>query len=644
MSATPDGAPAGWKSSSAHVSGRNLFWRVLGELSTVRTAATLIAILGITTWVATYYERDYGMAAAHVHVYRAWWFNLVFILIAVAVVGAVLVRIPLQRRQLGFVIVHAGLLLLIIGFWLGANRLDGQLVALPGQPARLIELPVDELSIIAPGDPRSWRAQFQPLEWAGYPSALRYVLKPLWPIPDPGIHTLPEPLQVAQLADGTRVRITRVVDTGASVSTWAPSADPADPLATQVTLAIRPPGASAYQAQEPVWLAAADNRRFSLSSLFTASWAIADNADQVRDFLADGPETAADGRLLVYHDGRRFALVIDPAALPQRLDLGGGLSLTVLRVPPIASYPVLQAVLHRDASPVAPDRTLYISAYDLTPLEEVLVDGEKDLRPAEGMLPGMLYRHPQVAKPAPGEKGAFVQLLTGPDGLLHLRSFTRSKGAGLALTVPPEGWQGSVAGSGQGNGAGMDVRATVSHLPHATRSPQPVRMQPAMKDRAARWLEVEVVHGDKTARKWLRRADRDQVEQIDVPGYGAVMIRYQRALYDLQERNRFAVILDRFEAGTDPGGMGNASYSSEVTVVGADGSRTARRITMNEPLHVDGVTLYQTSFFPEQDDHGRPTGRQGSVFTAASDPGRILKYLGSLVLVAGTLVLYLRRR
>ena len=129
-----------------------------------------------------------------------------------------------------------------------------------------------------------------------------------------------------------------------------------------------------------------------------------------------------------------------------------------------------------------------------------------------------------------------------------------------------------------------------------------------------------------------------------MPGFGEVLVGYQKALFDLQERNGFAVVLDHFEAGKDPGGMGNATYSSNVTVKPVTGASSQHLITMNEPLHYAGVTLYQTAFTPEFDDQGNPTGRQVSIFTAAEDSGRILKYLGSIVLVGGILTMYLMRR
>jgi cytochrome c biogenesis protein ResB len=87
----------------------------------------------------------------------------------------------------------------------------------------------------------------------------------------------------------------------------------------------------------------------------------------------------------------------------------------------------------------------------------------------------------------------------------------------------------------------------------------------------------------------------------------------------------------------------SASYASDVTVLPTTGEPWKAHISMNQPLHVNGVTLYQTQFMPETDDQGRPTGRHISVFTAAEDPGRFLKYLGGYVLVGGILLLYLSR-
>jgi hypothetical protein len=616
-----------------------LAWELLGELSSVRTAATLIISIGITAWVATYYERDFGMAAAHVQFYQAWWFNLLFLFIVVAVIGAVVVRLPLRRHQTGFAIVHLGLLLLIAGFWLGGGqRLDGMLNAWPGQPAHEIELPTDEIRVIAPNETRAWRAEFQPLEFCGHPSALRYMLKPLWPVGDPGMYTLPTPRLLAKLPDDTTVRVLRTVDTGAAELGWIPApGDAAAVPATQLQLAIRPPMAQEYSPMGGTWLTPSGEGSYSIGP-FTATLANTTSPLLVADFLAPADDATKDGRLLVYWQGQRHVLELHPDKLPQQLDLEPGTAVTVTQIIPNPAHrdqgleqdpaaplnPVVALAIRRGQGANAKIQKAYAAAYSLIP--------------AEAGMPELLFSHPQLADPAGGGQGAYAQLLLGPDGRLHLRTFTRSSGAGIVTTIPEAGWTGSVAG---GKAKAMDLQLTVRHLPQAVPGPLPLVMRADRKERATRWLELEVAHGNAVARRWFARGER---ASVTVPGYGDVQIGYHKAIYDLQERHGFSVTLDRFTAGRDPGGSGNATYASEVTLTRTGAPAEPHVVTMNEPLHYDGVTLYQTQYFPETDDQGQPTGRDVSVFTVAEDRGRILKYLGSLVLVAGILIMYLMRK
>ncbi len=634
-----DPVPPVYIGSRTRTATRGHFWQVLGELASARTAATLIAVIGSVAWIAAYYERDYGMAAAHVQFYQAWWFNLLFVFIAIAVVGAVAVRWPLHRRQLGFAIVHAGLMLLIVGFWLGANRLDGMLAAHPGQPASQIELPTDEVRVLDPDSQQPWRTIFQPLEFSGYPSPLRYVLKPLWPIPDLGMHTLAEPLEIARLTSGTVVTVRRIIDTGGPELGFIAASSPAEATgpATMVQLAIRPPQATTYQEMGGQWMTPDGGDGVFSRGPFTATMAKTSEPLLVEDFLKPADEPSPYGRLLIYWQGKRHEVIVDPTAMPQKIDLDDmHITLNRLLTNPAHESGTLTQDDSKPANPVVEvtitrndqSRTLFASAYSLLP-------------PVPGM-PEMIFSHPQLADPAGGGQGSYVQLLVGPDARLHVRCFTRSDGAGPALTVPASGWSGSIAG---GASKAMDLRLSLRHLPHAERGPEPLIMQAEKKDRATRWLELEVSHGGassrSTARTWISRGGRIPVT---VPGFGEVLITYRKAIHDLQQSNGFAVILDHFEAGKDPGGVGNATYASTVTIKPVSGAPSQHLITMNEPLTHNGVTLYQTAYTPELDEQGTPTGRQVSLLTAASDPGRILKYLGSLVLVAGILIMYFMRK
>jgi hypothetical protein len=60
---------------------------------------------------------------------------------------------------------------------------------------------------------------------------------------------------------------------------------------------------------------------------------------------------------------------------------------------------------------------------------------------------------------------------------------------------------------------------------------------------------------------------------------------------------------------------------------------------MNEPLKYRGLTFYQASF--QQDTDGTPIA---SILSVNYDPGRWIKYLGSLILTLGTVLLFYNKR
>ncbi len=93
----------------------------------------------------------------------------------------------------------------------------------------------------------------------------------------------------------------------------------------------------------------------------------------------------------------------------------------------------------------------------------------------------------------------------------------------------------------------------------------------------------------------------------------------------------FPVTLKDFRIGRYPGSMRAASYESVVEVPGVG----ERVISMNAPLYHNGYTFYQASF--SEDEEGRPTI---SVFSVNWDPGRWFKYLGSALIVLGSIHLF----
>ncbi len=99
----------------------------------------------------------------------------------------------------------------------------------------------------------------------------------------------------------------------------------------------------------------------------------------------------------------------------------------------------------------------------------------------------------------------------------------------------------------------------------------------------------------------------------------------------------FEMRLKDFNVGRYQGTLRAASYESVVQVPGLGDVN----ISMNEPLKHAGYTFYQASFVSDPAS-GKPVA---SVLSVNHDPGRGIKYLGSLLIVLGAIHLfYLKRR
>ena len=107
----------------------------------------------------------------------------------------------------------------------------------------------------------------------------------------------------------------------------------------------------------------------------------------------------------------------------------------------------------------------------------------------------------------------------------------------------------------------------------------------------------------------------------------AYYVTYRNALLDLG----FNMTLEKFTVGHYQGTDRAKSYRSLVQVAGYGPAK----IYMNHPLKYKGYTFYQASF--QQNDQGQATT---SILSVNRDPGRWIKYLGSALIVLGTIVMF----
>lgn len=103
-----------------------------------------------------------------------------------------------------------------------------------------------------------------------------------------------------------------------------------------------------------------------------------------------------------------------------------------------------------------------------------------------------------------------------------------------------------------------------------------------------------------------------------------------------------------FEKTNYPGSMRAMAYKSHVSYQDALENNQSQKapinkqeafIAMNEPLKASGYYFYQASF--EESPNGQV---QASILSVNQDPGRILKYVGSLIMCLGTIMLFYFRK
>ncbi len=130
--------------------------------------------------------------------------------------------------------------------------------------------------------------------------------------------------------------------------------------------------------------------------------------------------------------------------------------------------------------------------------------------------------------------------------------------------------------------------------------------------------------------------------QIEILGRRYWVSNYNPLSLNIQGRNvifevtketlnlPFEIALTQFKMDKAPGTNMPASYESFVKLFNGNGT-TNHHVFMNNPLKVQGYTLYQASYAEGEN------GVFSSTLTVNVDQGRPLKYLGSLMLVFGAI-------
>ncbi len=554
----------------------------------------LLVVLLVGMACATVFESNRGAEQALAFFYRSWWFEALLALLALNVGAALVLRFPFSRKQIGFVVTHLSILVILAGALVTEQfGIDGQVAIVEGDTVKDLSISQESLRFIRRSDEAESALDLAPLPARG-----------LLPVEHPAASslTLDEiPIEVVRYVPDSR-ESEQVVDD-----------NPRPQLAVEISLSLP----QSQDEKTPTWVFA--DQATPVADIPVLLREVGD--EELRRLSAPEEETgkadASVGTVQVSFEGSTSEFSVEECQA-QAVAVGKtGYTLRVLRYMP-------HAVVGRD------NKLDNASDRPVNPTIEVELVGPDGTvtRPAFANFPDFWSMHSTQAGPIPTvkfiasagvEPDAPISVLSGPDGKLYAH-FVPEGGPSvvreLTLGTPCQSpWEG--------------VRLTVlRRLEHARRVRSVVSVDPVRKDRVPAVLLRAKGPAD-TQTLWMRK-------------YAPNTIMIGDSIYDAVYTNRqlplgFSIALEDFEIGHYPGTMRPRSFTSRITFVDpASGQDVRRLVSMNHPTQFGGYTFYQSSY-QEQGE------KMVSILSVSWDPGQPIVFTGYLGTLAGMLLVLGRR-
>ncbi len=649
---------------------------VYEAFASIYLAVTLILSLAFVLAWATFVERDYGTEAVHFAIYDAWWFAALLGLLGVNVLCAALIRFPWRRYQTGFVITHAGILVLLVGcIYSAVGGIDAQMPIYEGSINHLAYEDTRHFELKIYPD-RSDQNTFSvidvpfasgPFNWRDYR------------------HMLPFPWRVAHrdrgtICDQNGIRL-EVLD---YYRDWKPA--PAPPLTLRA--AVSEPNSKQLGTLEQLQLnlrssAEADMPGPRVSGAFQrlesgvrfVFW-VASSRAETEAFRLTGPagDLGPQGQIAVYARGEVFRFQVDSLKPGTRLPLGAtGYHLEFVGQSP--AFLGLELKIHPPRGQ-SESMILYaevpefdIQAPDHGIFGSYWVDASSAL--AAEMNEAILSLH--------NPKEPRIDILQGIDGNLLYRVWQSPElGASGELTARR---RTDVALDRSKRSLQFYLESFQPHQqPGRNFTPEPFNKDASSLRNGSLALVRLTVDGN-TEEFWLESRHSAAMDVAPTSLQRRTVVgkdrRVEVTLVPDSVDVGFHIYLDKFQRKLDPGSSVASHYSSLVDLVTAKMDPQSQEqvrdatieegvlITLNEPItRTDPRTgrsfrIYQESFMgplkPGGKDglfdlklggrvlHGETMPRDElflSWLTVNYDPGRGLKYFGSMMIVAGIATMF----
>jgi hypothetical protein len=606
-------------------------------LASLKLAVICLLSLAFVLGYGTFYESWYGTKAVQEAVYQSKWFAMLLAFLGTNILCAALIRFPWKKRQTGFVITHAGLLIVLAGslysFYSGD---EGQVALLEGESAKTMvrtDAPVIRLHALDPETKEpvfpEYVLPFRPgaFAWSRGRSEVlsdsrdpfKLVVKKFLPA------SAPKYLHEAAEGGAPMIRF--------GLSIQPPNMlRPMDPFEKDFTDDLR-------------WFSAGNRFRRQVKDLGGVRLVFQHITKEgegwkVDDFLHPPKDATTEVARIHYRDNsgkdRVYEWVVEEKgegetrALPES-DLSATFVKQIL-IPDESGilknqtgeseFPaVLFKVRKGDGEEV--DHYGWWSPAAPTILPNQKYSGEPLVRIG-------YYHPPHLGNMVRG----VVEVLGTEDGKLYYRAINRSgvQSSGTAEIGKP------VKAFGGGPNQPMTLTFRVDEFLKSGREKftyVPIELPKGQMGNGIPAAEIELIIDGEPQEFWVRPSGdfRPDLKTVNFKR------KAYRVSYDFDRRPLdFSLRLEDFKVGFDPGTQQPSTFESKVLLTdeGRQIQNEPHTIWMNHPLVHEGLTFYQSSYNREQDPHtGQETGRFMSVFQVRKDPAWPIVYLGCLLVVLG---------
>jgi ResB-like family len=654
----------------------SIFDTIYRFLASLKLAVISLGTLAAVLAYATFFESWYGTAAVQEWIYKSKGFAILLAFLGANILCAALIRFPWKRRQIGFLITHSGLLILLAGSFLSVKRADeGQVGLLEGEVRDQlvrIEYPAMRVRRLDPEtrEPRRESAMpFRPGTFAWGPgdpkprgslgSIFQAVTFGLFDGSNGEVDVLSQPgdpfqFVVKAFLPASIPAVAHVTDpSGSPMAKIRPRfKGPSMPRARDV---FEPEERRWFNAERPAYRAVKDQGPAQFVFLYV------DRPELVEDFLNPPNEAGKAGvARFRYRDKTGRTRSQDwplggqegkTLALPE-----SDLTVTfgeVLRFPAgeaglgrvlgEASIPIAEFKVRKGEGPEVP----HYGWAALPMFPNVIPTRHEASGNHQGALVSIDFILPPVLDPASNGRFGVVEVLGTPDGALYYRVFGRGEGGVGQVRASGRLRRGEeIVAFGGKPDQPMTISFEVEDYLTTGREKEicePLALPKGQMGSGIPAALVEMTVDGHTEEFWVRRSSSLEplFQRVSFPGGD-----YEVALDFDRQPLGFQLKLVDFQVGFDPGTDQASSYVSKVLLNDEAQGIKDRPFTiqMNEPLTHRGYTFYQSSYARHRDPRtGREDGQFLSIFQVATDPGRPIKYIGCLGVVLGAFVQFYMR-